>query len=83
MSTNETFRHPLADELLAYERMRGDLEPALHGRWIIVHDSNRVGGDYQSYTDAKAAALEMGLDVLSCFIRQVGVESAIFLSYGE
>ena len=83
MASSELFEHPLADEIMAYHRMQGDLERAYFGRWVIIHDSQKTGGDYDSYTDAKTAARELGLDVLACFIRQVGVDSAIFLSYGE
>ena len=83
MSTPELFEHPLADELLAYQRMQDHLEREHYGRWVIIHGSDRVGEDYDSYQDAAAAAKEFGLDVLSCFIRQVGVETAIFLSYGK
>ena len=43
----------------------------------------KTGDDYGSFREAEAAARELGLDVLTCFIRQVGVESAIFLSYGK
>ncbi len=83
MSTPELFEHPLADELLAYQRMQDKLEREHYGRWVIINGSDKVGEDYESYQDATVAAKEFGLDVLSCFIRQVGVETAIFLSYGK
>ena len=83
MSAPELFEHPLADEMMAYERMQNELEREHDGRWVIIHGSDRVGEDYESYQDAAAAARELGLDILACFIRQVGVETAIFLSYGK
>ena len=83
MATSELFEHPLANEILAYQRMQDDLEREFHGRWVIIHDSQKTAGDYGSYSEAEAAARELGLDVLACFIRQVGVDSAIFLSQGE
>ena len=83
MSTPELFEHPLAEELLAYQRMQDDLEREHYGRWVIIHGSDRVGEDYASYEEAVDGARELGLDVLACFIRQVGVETAIFLSYGK
>ena len=83
MSPSELFEHPLAEELMAYHRMQDDLEREFFGRWVIIHDSKKTGKDYDSYRDAEAAAKELGLDVLACFIRQVGVNSAIFLSHGK
>ena len=83
MATSELFKHPLADEIMAYQRMQADLEREFYGRWVIIHDSKRNGEDYDSYHEAEAAARELGLNVLACFIRQVGVDSAIFLSYGK
>ena len=83
MSTPELFEHPLADELLAYQRMQDDLEREHNGRWVIIYGSDRVGEDYRTYEDATDAAQKFGMDVLACYIRQVGVDSAIFLSYGE
>ena len=83
MATSDLFRHPLADQILAYQRMQKQLERDHDGRWVIIHGSDRVGLDYESYGEAEAAARELGLDVLACFIRQVGVETAIFLSYGK
>ena len=81
MTPSELFEHPLADEILAYQRMQDDLEREHYGRWVIIHGSDRVGDDYASYEEAVDGARELGLDVLACFIRQVGVETAIFLSY--
>ena len=69
--------------MMAYERMQNELEREHDGRWVIIQGSDRVGEDYGSYQDAAAAAQELGLDVLACFIRQVGVETAIFLSHGK
>ena len=83
MATPEFFEHPLADEIMAYQQMRAELEREFYGRWVIIHESQKTGGDYDCYFDANAAARGLGLDVLSCFIRQVGVDSAIFLSHGE
>ena len=83
MATPELFEHPLADEIMAYEQMQNDLERDFHGRWVILHGSKKIGEDYGSYREAEAAARDLGLDVLACFIRQVGVDSAIFLSYGK
>ena len=83
MATSELFEHPLANEILAYQQMQDELEREFYGRWVIIHDSEKTAGDYGSYSDAETAAREMGLDVLACFIRQVGVDSAIFLSLGE
>ena len=81
MTPSELFEHPLADEVLAYQGMQDDLEREHYGRWVIIHGSDMVGEDYESYQEAAAAARELGLDVLACFIRQVGVETAILLSY--
>ena len=83
MAASEIFEHPLAEEILAYQRMQDQLERDHPGRWVIIHDSRKRGGDYGSYIEAKAAAQELGLDVLACFIRQVGVDTAIFLSHGN
>ena len=83
MASSELFEHPLADEIMAYQRMQDDLEQEHYGRWVIIHDSKKTGDDYGSFREAEAAARELGLDVLTCFMRQVGVESAIFLSYGK
>ena len=83
MAPSELFEHPLADEIMAYQRMQSVLEREHYGRWVIIQNSDRVGEDYESYEEAAAAAKEFGLDVLTCFIRQVEVESAIFLSYGK
>lgn len=83
MATQELFEHPLAEQILAYQQMQEQLERDYFGRWVIIHGSIREGSDYESYEDAAAAARKLGLDVLACFIRQVGVDSAIFLSYGQ
>ena len=83
MATSELFEHPLSGEIMAYQRMQDDLEREFFGRWVIIHDSEKTGGDYESYREAEAAARELALDVLACFIRQVGVDSAVFLSLGE
>ncbi len=82
MASSELFEHPLADEVVAYQDMQHELERDFSGRWVIVHDSRKKGEDYESFKGAKAAAQEMGLDVLACYIRQVGVDSAVFLSQG-
>ena len=83
MASPELFEHPLADEIMAYHRMQGDLERTHFGRWVIIHNSKKAGEDYDSYLAAETAARDLDLDVLACFIRQVGVDSAIFLSHGE
>lgn len=83
MSASELFEHPLTEEILAYQRMQKQLEREHYGRWIIIHASEKTGKDYGSYSEAASAAQELGLDVLACFIRQVGVEAAIFLSHGN
>ena len=83
MAPSELFEHPLADEIMAYQRMQSVLEREHYGRWVIIQNSMKTGDDYGSFREAEAAARELGLDVLACFIRQVGVDSAIFLSQGE
>ena len=83
MVAPEIFQHPLANQVMAYQRMQDDLERDHFGRWVIIHQSEKVGEDYVSYAEAQEAALNMGLDVLACFIRQVGVNTAIFLSQGS
>ena len=83
MAASKLFEHPLAEEILAYQRMRRQLERDHYGRWVIIHASEKTGKDYGSYNEAAGAAQELGLDVLACFIRQVGVEAAIFLSHGN
>ena len=75
MASSELFEHPLADEILAYHRMQRDLERAHFGRWVIIHNSKKAGESYNSYHEAEAAARDMGLDILACFIRQVGVDT--------
>ena len=80
MATSDLFEHPLADQILAYHRIQDDLEREHYGRWVIIHGKDRVGDDYGSYEEATGAAQELGLNILACFIRQVGVEAAIFLS---
>ena len=82
MASSELFEHPLTNQVLAYQQMQEDLERDHYGQWVIIHDSRMVGEGYESYEDARVAAHGMGLDVLACFIRQVGVDSAIFLSHG-
>ena len=66
MATSELFEHPLSGEIMAYQRMQDDLEREFFGRWVIIHDSEKTGGDYESYREAEAAARELGLDVLAC-----------------
>ncbi len=83
MAASEIFEHPLAEEILAYQGMQDQLERDHPGRWVIIHDSQKRGLDYGSYSEAEAAARELGLDVLVCFIRQVGVDTAVFLSHGK
>ena len=73
-------KFPLFQEALAYREMQEKLEQDYHGRWVVIHGEEKVGVDYDSYEDAAEAARGMGLDVLSCLIRQVGAGTAIFLS---
>ena len=82
MATAGRFEHPLMGQAMVYHRMQGELERDYFGQWVIIHDSKLVGG-YGSYDDAEEAAQQMGLDVLACFIRQVGSEPIIILSYGR
>ncbi len=56
------------------------MEKVYLDRWIIIHGGKKVGGDYDCYDDAAAAARALDLDVLACLIRQVGANTAIFLS---
>ena len=78
----ETFEHPRMREIMAYQTMREGLESRYLGRWVIISGSQLVG-DYGSYHEAADAAKQENLDVLDCFIRQVGVEPPIILSYGR
>lgn len=71
----------IVGEADAYDRMKADLEGEYNGRWVIISGGEKVGGDYDSDDDATAAAAHvMGLDVHASYIRQVGVDIAIFLS---
>ena len=83
MATPELFEHPLEDQILAYQQLQRQLERDYLGRWVIIHGSNRIGADYASYEEAAGAARELGLDVLACLIRQIGVDSTILLSHGK
>ena len=74
---------PIVGEAEAYDRMKADLEREYNGRWVIIAGGEKAGGDYDSYDDAAAAAHVMGLDVHASYIRQVGVDVAIFLSQGS
>ena len=81
MATEETLHHPMMDQVMAYHRMKEELERDYFGQWVVIHDSKFVGG-YDSYDDAEDAARQKGLDVLACFMRQVGSRPPIILSYG-
>ncbi len=74
---------PIVGEADAYDRMKADLEREYNGRWVIISGGEKAGDDYDSYDDAAAAAHAMGLDVHASYIRQVGVDIAIFLSQGS
>ena len=76
----ELIDHPLFKEALAYQGMKEELERHHRGCWVIVHGGERVGVTYESYDEAAQAAQELGLDVLTCYIRQVGVD-AVILTY--
>ncbi len=82
MAYFETFANPRTEQVMAYKGLREELERAYTGRWVIIHDSQCVG-DYGSFHDAMAEAEKMGIDVLDCYIRQVGVETPIIISYGR
>ena len=73
--------HPLANQILAYEELKEKLEREHFGKWAVIHGSEFVGA-YESFSAAKAVATEKGLEVLDCYIRQVGVEAPIILSHG-
>ena len=82
MAVAERIDHPLIDQAMAYHEMREELESQFLERWVVIHDSQCIG-DYESYQEAETAASEMGLSILDCFIRQVGIEPAVILSYGR
>ena len=73
---------PIVGEADAYDRMKAELEKEYKGRWVIISGGEKVGDDYDSYDDAAAAAHAIGLDVHATYIRQVGVDVAVFLSQG-
>ena len=81
MAEIETLTHPRLNQVDAYRDLQEELESAYAGRWVIIHDCKCVG-DYGSYNEAVAAADEMGIDILDCYIRQVGVEPALFIPTG-
>ena len=56
MATSELFEHPLAGEIMAYQRMQDDLERDFHGRWVIIHGEKMAGEGYESYEEAESAA---------------------------
>ena len=82
MAVVEKFEHPMIDQAMAYHEMRDDLESQLLDRWVIIHESHLIG-DFGSFDEAKAAVEAKGLSPLDCYIRQVGVEPPIILSYGR
>ncbi len=83
MATAAKLKHPMIDQLIAYHRMRGDLERDHMGQWIVIYDSKLVGDGYESYDDAVEAARQIGLDDLDCLIRRVGSEAYILSSYRQ
>lgn len=44
------------DEIAAYDRMRGDLEAHLMGKWVVVHDGELVS-PYDSFEAAAGEAV--------------------------
>ena len=82
MAVAERIEHPLIDELMAYHAVEAELEMQYSGQWIIMHKAE-VKGAYDTYEDAVKGADDLGVSILDCLIRQVGVEPAIFLSYGS
>jgi hypothetical protein len=47
----------LQDEIIAYDRMRGDLETRSLGKWAVVHDRQLIG-TYDSLDDAAQEAVQ-------------------------
>ena len=82
MAVAEMMEHPMIDQAMAYHEMRDELESQFFDRWVIIHNSQLIG-DFGSYDEAKAAVEAKGLSLLDCYIRQVGVEPPIILSYGR
>ena len=82
MAVAERIEHPTIDQAMAYHEKRDELENQFPDRWVVIYDS-RLIGDYGSYNEAKIAIEEKGLPFLDCYIRQVGVEPPIILSYGR
>ena len=82
MADIETFPDTFTDQVMAYKDMREEMESAYPGRWVIIHDLQCVG-DYGSFREAEAGAMESGLDLLDCYIKQVGVLPPIIISYGR
>ncbi len=81
MAYTETLTDPYWEQVMAYKDLREELESAYPKRWVIIHDCKCVG-DYGSFNEAVAAADEMGINILDCYIRQVGVEPALFIPTG-
>lgn len=76
MTDATRFRHPLMDQVSAYEEMRKELEQDYPGRWVIIADA-RLVGDYGSFQEADKAATMMGLNKTECLFKPVGVETVI------
>ena len=74
--------HPLLDQMKVYEEMREELENDYFGRWVVI-DGGRLVGDYETFHGADADAQKRGLNPFHYLVQQVGVEPAIFISYGE
>ena len=68
-------------QMIAYDEMLEMLEAEYSGRWVVIHDCQLVG-DYGSYGEAEAAAMQENRNILDCFIQRVGVEPPIIISYG-
>ena len=76
MTDATKLRHPLLDQVSAYEAMREDLEREYPDRWVII-SGNSLVGDYATFLDADEAATKMGLNKLECLFKPVGVETVI------
>ena len=78
----ERMQHPMIDQAMVYHEMREELEGRIRGRWIAICGSELMG-DYDTYREAAETVQEKGFDPLNCFIRQVGVQPPVILSYGQ
>ena len=71
METAEWLEHPLLDAMMAYNRLKEELQRKYLGQWVIIHGSEHVGEGYGSSDSAYDAAREMGLDPFACLILRV------------